>query len=186
MMFAVCQVAVGGCDHNFSYVVESSGRSAVIDPAGDAEKIFAAIAGTRFETVLLTHLHPDHCDAAWRFPVPARSFCDLRDVQEIALGGGIVRVLRTPGHTPDSLCFLAGNALFTGDTLFVDYVGYGDAYALYKSLAMLRGLPDDTVVYPGHDYGREPFSTIGIEKTRNPYFREQPFADFARLHREMD
>lgn len=186
MSFAVRQVAVGGVDHNFSYVVVSGERAVVIDPAGDAEKIFAALAGLAVEAVLLTHLHRDHRDAADRFDVPVHSYRDLRGASCFEFGGGVIEVLHTPGHTPDSLCFLAGNALFTGDTLFVDYVGFGDAKTLYASLATLRALPGDTIIYPGHDYGREPFSTIAVEKVRNAYFREQPFESFVRLHRAME
>ncbi|MEA4861732.1 MAG: MBL fold metallo-hydrolase [Victivallaceae bacterium] len=186
MKFSVRQIAVGGFDHNFSYVVAAAGRAVVIDPSGDAEKIFAALAGLTVEAVLLTHLHRDHWDAAGLFNVPVHSGRDLRGMSEFVFGCRKVGVLHTPGHTPESLCFLAGDALFTGDTLFVDYVGYGDTRALYDSLALLRTLPDVTLVYPGHDYGREPFSSIGVEKKRNPYFREQPFEDFARLHREME
>jgi glyoxylase-like metal-dependent hydrolase (beta-lactamase superfamily II) len=84
-----------------------------------------------------------------------------------------VKVIHTPGHTRDSVCFLVEKKLFTGDTLFVGECGRtdmpgSDAGALFESLfTRLMKLPDDTEVYPGHDYGPRPTSTIGAEKKNN-------------------
>jgi glyoxylase-like metal-dependent hydrolase (beta-lactamase superfamily II) len=101
-----------------------------------------------------------------------------------------VQVLHTPGHTPDGCCFLAGKALFTGDTLFVGECGRvdladSDVEAMYDSLMRrLFELPDDLVVYPGHDYGRTSTSTIGREKRENYVLRPRTLPQFIAFMRE--
>ena len=93
------------------------------------------------------------------------------DVLEV--GDVEVRFVHTPGHTPGSQCFLVGNRLVSGDTLFVQGCGRvdlpgGDPEQMYESLTQrLAKLPDDTVLYPGHDYGPKPTSTIGEQKREN-------------------
>ena len=100
----------------------------------------------------------------------------------LALGQIRVRLLHTPGHTPGSQCFFVEEAgrpgrLVAGDTLFLGSCGRvdlpgGDAEALYGSLhGTLRRLPDETLLYPGHLYAPEAFSTIGEQKRTNPYLR---------------
>jgi glyoxylase-like metal-dependent hydrolase (beta-lactamase superfamily II) len=101
--------------------------------------------------------------------------------------------LCTPGHTEDSICVLVKapgepGKLVTGDTLFVGKVGgtgYGDdARAEYDSLhEKLLRLPDDTEVWPGHDYGVAPSSTIGREKKTNPFLLCESFETFVELKR---
>ncbi len=92
--------------------------------------------------------------------------------------------VHTPGHTPGSQCFLAAGNLISGDTLFIGSCGRtdlpgSDPAALYRSLNdTLRNLPDDTVVYPGHNYADRPSSTIGNEKRRNMCMRFESLDDF--------
>jgi glyoxylase-like metal-dependent hydrolase (beta-lactamase superfamily II) len=106
----------------------------------------------------------------------------------IELGGVRVRLLHTPGHTPGSQCFLveepgAPGRLVSGDTLLlrscgrVDLPG-GDPEALYGSLQSLARLPEDTLLFPGHQYASEPSSTIGEQKRTNPYLRVARLDDF--------
>jgi glyoxylase-like metal-dependent hydrolase (beta-lactamase superfamily II) len=106
----------------------------------------------------------------------------------IELDGVRVRLLHTPGHTPGSQCFLveepgAPGRLVSGDTLFlrscgrVDLPG-GDPEALYGSLQSLARLPEDTLLFPGHQYASEPSSTIGEQKRTNPYLRVARLDDF--------
>ncbi len=99
----------------------------------------------------------------------------VRDGSELKLGGSTLTVIHAPGHTPGGMCLYADGAVFTGDTLFVEGVGRTDlpggswdvmAAAIREKLF---GLPDATVVYPGHNYGSSPTSTIGHEKSHNPY-----------------
>jgi hydroxyacylglutathione hydrolase len=101
----------------------------------------------------------------------------VSDGEKIQLGKLTVKCLHTPGHSPGSQCFLIENSLFSGDTLFVDACGRvdmpgGDPRKMWWSLNhTLRALDDTTVVYPGHDYGGSPTSTIGEQKQSNPYMR---------------
>lgn len=93
------------------------------------------------------------------------------------VGNVSVTFLHTPGHTPGSQCFLVNGRLVSGDTLFVQGCGRvdlpgADPAQMYESLTQrLAKLPDDTILYPGHDYGRTPTSTIGEEKRSNTYMR---------------
>ena len=101
-----------------------------------------------------------------------------------ALGEQRIRFLHTPGHTPGSQCFLVDDNLVSGDTLFIGGCGRvdlpgSDPAQMYDSLVnKLRALPDDTVLYPGHDYADRPTSTIGEEKRRNLYMRFNRLEDF--------
>jgi glyoxylase-like metal-dependent hydrolase (beta-lactamase superfamily II) len=105
----------------------------------------------------------------------------------IQLGEIEVETIHTPGHTPGSQCFLLGNRLVAGDTLFVRGCGRvdlpgGDPEQMYFSLTQrLARLPDDTVLYPGHDYGPAPTSTLGEEREANLYLRVPSLRDWLRL-----
>ena len=105
---------------------------------------------------------------------------------KLRVGAVDIETLHTPGHTPGSQCFLVGNRLVAGDTLFVQGCGRvdlpgGDPEQMYRSLHRLASLPDDTVLYPGHDYADRPHSTIGDEKRKNVYLRAGSLADWRRL-----
>ncbi len=115
---------------------------------------------------------------------------DLRKVDDgdtVMLGGREVRFLHTPGHTPGSQCFLVGNRLVAGDTLFVQGCGRvdlpgGDPDAMYHTLTgKLAKLPRETVLYPGHHYGPSPTSTIGEELQQNHYLRVRSLEEWRRL-----
>jgi glyoxylase-like metal-dependent hydrolase (beta-lactamase superfamily II) len=115
---------------------------------------------------------------------------DLKRVDDgssLDLGDLQIRFLHTPGHTPGSQCFLIGNRLVAGDTLFVQGCGRvdlpgGDSDQLYYSLTQkLAKLPADTVLFPGHDYGPTESSTIGTELDNNVYLRVRSLEDWHRL-----
>jgi glyoxylase-like metal-dependent hydrolase (beta-lactamase superfamily II) len=101
----------------------------------------------------------------------------VSDDEELRVGKILVRCLHTPGHTPGSQCFLIGKNLFSGDTLFVDACGRidlpgGDGEKMWWSLnRKLRALEDDIILYPGHNYGGQPTSTLGEQKRSNPYMQ---------------
>lgn len=103
----------------------------------------------------------------------------------LAVGGVTVTFLHTPGHTPGSQCFLVDGRLISGDTLFIRSCGRtdlpgSDPAEMYTSLTRRLGaLPDDTVVFPGHNYGGSA-TTIGDEKRGNPMMRFPSMADFLR------
>ena len=118
--------------------------------------------------------------------------CGLSDSDIVGVEGGDttdvgrVRVtfLHTPGHTPGSQCFLVDGSLISGDTLFIGSCGRvdlpgSDPAQMYDSLVnKLKRLPDDTVLYPGHNYGGQSTSTMGQEKRRNMFLRFDRLEDF--------
>ncbi len=102
---------------------------------------------------------------------------------EVAIGGFKVKFVHTPGHTPGSQCVLVGNALVSGDTLFIGSCGRVDLPGsnpeeMYRSLQTLASLPEETVLYPGHNYADRPKSTIGDEKRANMMLRFRNLQDF--------
>ena len=96
---------------------------------------------------------------------------------EIDVGGLKIKLIHTPGHTPGSQCFLVDQSLVSGDTLFIGSCGRvdlpgGNAEEMYLSLTQrLMSLPDETVLFPGHNYADKPTSTLGEQKKTNPYLR---------------
>ncbi|HUF43095.1 MAG TPA: MBL fold metallo-hydrolase [Verrucomicrobiae bacterium] len=95
----------------------------------------------------------------------------------INVGGIEIDLMHTPGHTPGSQCFLVDNRIVSGDTLFIDACGRvdfpgGDAEQMYYSLTQkLMALPDETILFPGHNYAPKPHATLGEQKSTNPYLR---------------
>jgi glyoxylase-like metal-dependent hydrolase (beta-lactamase superfamily II) len=109
---------------------------------------------------------------------PLRADLRLSDGQTLEVGQLSIRVIHTPGHSPGSVCFLVGEHLFTGDTLFVGAVGRTDlpGASLDELLASLREkilpLPPSTKIWPGHDYGETPTSTLARECLENPFITD--------------
>jgi glyoxylase-like metal-dependent hydrolase (beta-lactamase superfamily II) len=115
---------------------------------------------------------------------------DLRrmdDGDTLDLGNLEIEFLHTPGHTPGSQCFIVGNRLVAGDTLFVQGCGRvdlpgGDSEALYYTLTQkLAKLPPQTILYPGHHYGPTETSTLGDELENNFYLKVRSLEDWRRL-----
>ncbi|MCS7142117.1 MAG: MBL fold metallo-hydrolase [Candidatus Nitrosocaldus sp.] len=174
---------------NFTYIVgdEDSRLAAVIDPSWELERVLDELkrSNLRLTYIINTHTHFDHVlgNEQLKALTGARVVMHKNSQLEkdvavddndlITLGSLSMRVLYTPGHSKDSICLLVENRLFTGDTLFVGSCGRvdlpgGDAGELYESLRRIASLDECLEVYPGHDYGREPYSTIGKEKRSNP------------------
>lgn len=175
----------------YTYLIadEETRQAALIDPV--VEKVERDLKlvdelGLTLVVVLETHVHADHITGAGALRertgakvVASRRGAPCVDVQvgdgEVVRVGGLeVKVLETPGHTDDSLTFLVGNKLFTGDALLVRGTGRtdfqnGDPGQLYDAItSKLFTLPDTTEVFPGHDYAGHSMSTIGEEKRLNP------------------
>ncbi|MFH2000726.1 MAG: hydroxyacylglutathione hydrolase family protein [Planctomycetota bacterium] len=194
------QIKAGG-DRNFSYLIgdEGSRRCAVVDPSGNPKKMLARVNELGLEVVYLfnTHGHSDHTGGndliLARSPAKLLNGNNTHDGHTLSLGKVTLRVIHTPGHTQDSLCVLATEPgdpgrLVTGDTLFVGKVGgtgYGaDARNEYDSIHnKLMALPDEVEVWPGHDYGVAPSSTIGHERRTNPFILREDFESFVELKR---
>ncbi|MGH7163701.1 MAG: hydroxyacylglutathione hydrolase family protein [Planctomycetota bacterium] len=206
MDFVFEQIRTGG-DRNLGYLLGDRGArvAAAVDPSFQPRLFLerARAQGLRLELILNTHGHGDHVNgnaelrrisgarvAAWRDSA-AKPDLPLADGDLLPLGALRIRVLHVPGHSPDHLLFhLAQERVaLTGDLLFVGKIGgtdgEEDARTEYESLRrVLRELPDDTTIWPGHDYGCRPASTIALEKRGNPFLRVPDFPAFLRLKRE--
>ena len=195
------QIDAGG-DRNFAYLMAdvAGGEAALFDPPPDPAAYLALLEKHRLALsyVVVTHGHGDHtCGAAAAkrragARIVAHPECpvdaDIRpeDGSTLPLGSLTLAFIHTPGHTADSMCILGGNKLVTGDTLFVGKVGgtdFGDeARKEYESLhRKLMALDDAVEVYPGHDYGVRPSSTIGHERRTNPFLLRKSFESFIDL-----
>ena len=136
------------------------------------------------------HVHAREAEGVRRVTgVSASDLVPHEGGDELVLGQVRVRLLHTPGHTPGSQCFLVETAgapgrLVSGDTLFLDSCGRvdlpgGDPEAMFRSLHdVLKRLPDETVLYPGHRYAAEPSATMGAQKRSNPYLRAASLQQF--------
>jgi hydroxyacylglutathione hydrolase len=194
------QFRTGG-DRNFGYLVadEVSKESIVIDASYNPAMIvrFAAERGFVIRFVFSTHGHDDHTNGndvirhlTGLIPLLYGDTCSrtgitVKDGVFFPLGSLEARIFHTPGHTKDSICIHVGDALFTGDTLFTGKVGgtgtEEQALDEYHSLQKLMLLPGETTVYPGHDYGVSPSSSIGTERTTNPFLLQKNFNAFLAL-----
>lgn len=159
----------GGYDNNFSYVVSSQGEAAVID-CFDIGSVLSYLQENDLDLkyVISTHSHFDHVDGneellqktKAKLVMHELNECDVAVKEGDALNVGdlILKILETPGHTPDSICILVNEKyLFTGDTLFVGCVGrifYEQGYLDQpKSLERIKKLSGKITIYPGHHYG---------------------------------
>ena len=189
------QLEVGYMD-NFCYIVgcEGTRQAMVIDPGADVEQIvsIADEEGLKIVNILNTHGHGDHTagNAKLKRLTGAKIFIHALDADrypaadiqlnkedKLTLGEITFDIIHTPGHTPGGICLYAHGNLFTGDTLFVGDSGRTDLAGghrptLGKSIRRLMQLPDDTIIWPGHDYGPTPSSTIHWEKRNNVNARE--------------
>lgn len=165
-------------DNNFAYLIgdETTKEAVIVDPSFGPKKILqlAEQHGLTIKYLLNTHAHYDHADGNdYILEHTDAEFLHLKDGDAIKLGELTLKIIATPGHTEDSVCILVEDKLLTGDTLFVGAIGRTwskeDAIIQQKSLQKLMQLPDEIKVYPGHDYGAEPTSTIGHEKKTNPF-----------------
>ena len=186
---------------NFGYILgcEETRIAALIDPAFEPEKLVARAKELELdvEWILNTHGHFDHINGnnvavemtgakiighnSSTFHVDNK--VDHDDI--FSIGNLDVRVLFTPGHSPDEVCFFVNNqVLFTGDVLFVGECGRTDLpgsniQEMYKSLfEVLARIPDDVDIFPGHDYGSSPMSTMGFERANNYVLEPRSLEDF--------
>ena len=176
----------------YTYIIASAeGREAlIIDPVlenvEDYIKLLTEL-NLKLVKVIDTHIHADHVTGAGKLrdktkcvtimgehtPTDAVEV-KVKDDEIIELDKFKIRALYTPGHTSDSFCFLMNNYLFSGDTLLINGTGRtdfqnGSSKDAYNSIFnRLLKLPDETLLYPAHDYKGETVSTIGKEKRSNP------------------
>ena len=183
---------------------EKSGQAVVVDPSGAITDIINILQkeNLKLTYIINTHAHPDHTagnnelasqtGAKIMMHEAANIGGDikLKDGEIVKIDGINIRVIHTPGHTPDGICLLLDNKILTGDTLFVGECGRtdlpgGDPGILYDSLfGKIIKLDDNLEVYPGHDYGEKPDSTLEYEKKHNYVLKPRSKEEFIRFMRE--
>jgi len=187
---------------------EQTGQALLVDPVMPAwERDLAALnaLSLKLAYTVETHVHADHITAALRlkretgsriaYPALSRAPCAdlaIEEGSELRLGGIALTPLFTPGHTDDHFSYLADGRVLTGDALLIDGCGRtdfqnGDAATLYRSVReRLFTLPDDTLVYPAHDYQGRRVSSVAQERSRNPRLGgDRSLAEFVAIMREL-
>jgi hydroxyacylglutathione hydrolase len=204
MTTRVVQLEVGPMA-NFSYIIADENKrvAAIVDPSWDLEKMYTILEAKKWRVTMIinTHNHFDHVlgneqiasrtgariaqhqDSNWE-----GKYVSITDGEQIPLGDTVIKVLHTPGHSKESISLLVNEEfIFTGDTLFVggcgrvDLLG-GDVNDMYDSLYnKVLQLNEDLIVYPGHNYGSSPWSTIGKEKKNNPALQSGSREEFVKF-----
>jgi sulfur dioxygenase len=189
----------------YTYLLASraGGEALLIDPVLDHLDQYLQLLNELDVKLVLaadTHVHADHITALGRLrdhvncPTLMGEFSKancvslrLKDGEKISVDGIELRGVHTPGHTDDSFCFVMNDRVFSGDTLLIRGTGRtdfqnGDPHAAYDSLfnKLLR-LPDETLVYPAHDYKGWTSSTIGEERRFNPRLQVSNADEYAQI-----
>lgn len=179
------------------------GIAVIIDPVLEHVEVYLSLLESLDLTlrwVLDTHIHADHITGARALKERAGATTalsgncgatgydrQLADGETLAFGDERIRVIATPGHTPESLCYLWRGRLFTGDTLMIGTCGRtdfqnGSSTDMYRSITQkLFVLPDETLVYPSHDYKGRRVSCIGEEKALNARIAGKTLDEFVQI-----
>ena len=194
----------------YTYLIASSkGREAlIIDPVIENINEYISVLkelDLKLVKVIDTHIHADHvtgasklkditnCSTIMGAHTPADSVeIKVEDDEYINLDNLKIRAMYTPGHTSDSYSFLMDNYLFSGDTLLINGTGRtdfqnGNAKDAYNSIFnKLLKLPEETFLYPAHDYKGEKVSTIGKEKKQNPRLQVSSVDEYIEIMNNLD
>lgn len=192
-----------GTFQNFAYIIgdEKLKSAAIVDPAWEVDKLLRECKelGLNVLYVINTHSHHDHVEGnsavvkgtgakvIMHEKSTVRKNVAVIDGDMISIGTLKVKAIHTPGHCPDHICLLVDGIVLTGDTLFVGECGRtdlagGSASEMYDSLFnKLMALEDSVQVYPGHDYGSKPSSTIGNERTSNYTLKPRTREEFIKF-----
>ena len=192
----------GGYDNNFSYLVScmQSGIQFLIDASISLDEIKPYI-NQHLDALLITHTHGDHIayldEILNEYPNAKYigyknlihksnkyEFSPVNDQDRILLGKINIKIIHTPGHFPDSLCYVMENIIFTGDTLFVGRTvrtisTNASTKDLYFSVYdKILSLPGNTLIYPGHDYGEKPTISLKDNIKLSPLLQAKSEKDF--------
>jgi len=194
----------------YTYLIASAkGREAlIIDPVLENVNEYTSILkelDLKLVKVIDTHIHADHVTGASKLKditkcstimgdhTPAESVeIKVKDDEYINLDNLKIRAMYTPGHTSDSYSFLMDNYLFSGDTLLINGTGRtdfqnGNAKDAYNSIFnKLLKLPEETLLYPAHDYKGEKVSTIGKEKKQNPRLQVKSADEYVEIMNNLN
>lgn len=203
------QMQIGPMD-NFQYFLgdATTKEIAVVDPAWDVGFLCDEIkkCGYKVTAVFLTHGHMDHVnglsDFLKNYDVPAyiskheapfykpkhKNIKETEDKEKLSVGSVCFECILMPGHSPGCQAFKYKNMLIAGDVVFVEGCGRcdlpgGDPRIMYDSLyEILLKMPDETVVFCGHDYGSRPYASLAFLKEHNPYLNCKSKDEFL-IHR---
>jgi glyoxylase-like metal-dependent hydrolase (beta-lactamase superfamily II)/rhodanese-related sulfurtransferase len=188
--FMIKQFVTGSC---YSYILSSRDEALIIDPHISMQVEYAGYLkkkGLNLKFIIDTHTHADHFSLAAvlknKFGAQVlmhekaiSSVADkrLKDNDQVGIGSSSFKVIYTPGHTDDAVSLYGEGRLFTGDVLMIGSVGRtdfqnGSPESMFDTLQKLKALPDETVVFPGHDYHEKRSSTLAKEKDDNPFLKE--------------
>jgi glyoxylase-like metal-dependent hydrolase (beta-lactamase superfamily II) len=198
----VHQVPVGNMQ-NFTYILEDENTSEgiIIDPSWELDEIMRVVQKNKLDIkyIVNTHHHFDHTigndtikketgASILQYKTSTiKHDLEVSDGDKIKFGNSELTVIHTPGHSKDSMCLVGDGKIFSGDTLFVGTCGRvdlpgGDARELYHSLVnILHKMDDNLVIYPGHDYGSTPTSTLGTQKKMNFVMQPRTEAEFLEI-----
>jgi glyoxylase-like metal-dependent hydrolase (beta-lactamase superfamily II) len=202
---AIEQIRIG--NDNFSYVIYCPihKKAAIVDPSFDTTKSIQFITTNDLilEYIILTHYHSDHSaetkhlkkvipssrivsskEDGQKLPIKPDIF--VYDKSQLKVGNILLSFLLTPGHTPGGICIIIDEkAILTGDTLFIGDCGRtdlpgGNLVQMYASLhEKIMKLPDELIIYPGHDYGEKPFDRLGNQKCVNKTLLAKNLMEFS-------
>ena len=178
-------ITISALGDNYIYLFRYNQSDAFAVDPGEAGAVLEVLTkhGLNLTCVLITHRHFDHTGGIET--LKARTGCKVfggEKGQMLPAGNVKIGVIATPGHTRDSVCYYVqpsekhGGLLFTGDTLFVGGCGRPiecDAQTLWQSLEKLTALPDDTLIYPGHNYTAENYEFSLTIEPKNPDFKSR-------------
>lgn len=198
----VHQIQVGGMQ-NFSYILEDeeTEEAIIIDPSWDLENIEQIIKRNdlKVKYIVNTHHHFDHTlgnEAMTKLTgakIIQHEASELKhdltvtDGDKITFGDSELSIIHTPGHSKDGICLVGDGKIFSGDTLFVGNCGRvdlpgGSSKELYRSLfEIISNLDDNLVLYPGHNYGPTPTSTLRKEKATNFVMQKRTEQEFTAI-----
>lgn len=196
--FKVKQFIAGSC---YSYILNSHSKALIIDPHISLQEEYEKYLRKNkleLEYIIDTHTHADHFSAAatlrekLKIPVlmhekAISNVADrrLKEGDEINFGSKKFKVLYGPGHTDDTINIYGEGMVFTGDTLLIGSVGRtdfqnGSHESMFDTLQKLKNLPEETIVFPAHDYNGKKSSTIIKEKETNPFMKETTKESFVK------
>jgi glyoxylase-like metal-dependent hydrolase (beta-lactamase superfamily II) len=201
------QIRIG--HDNFTYVIYCPihKKAVIVDPGFDTTKSLRFITANDLilEYIILTHYHNDHShetkhlkkvipssrivaskEDGQKLPIKPDIF--VCDKSQLKVGNILISFLLTPGHTPGGICIIVDEkAILTGDTLFIGDCGRtdlpgGNFAQMYVSLhEKIMHLPDDLIVFPGHDYGEKPFDRLGNQKRVNKTLLAKNLMEFSMI-----
>ncbi len=192
------QFIAGSC---YSYILSSKNEALIIDPhisLLDEYKKYLTKNKLTLKLIVDTHTHADHFSLAAvlkkQFNAPVlmheKAISDvadrrIKDNDRIDIDGSSLKVIYSPGHTDDAVSLYGQGGLFSGDVLLIDSVGRtdfqnGSPESMFDTLQKLKTLPDETILFPGHDYREHRSSTIAKEKQSNPFLKEKDKDTFAK------